>query len=154
MKAKGDAHYLEKQPDWLKEVVPGTTVKRDYGVHRSSEKIRDYLHNCLKKYMEEVVYTEKDEDGNIIKEVQGVSKIFDPVLLEEIIQYNDQGNFDRIIAAELAIAQALKMDPVLGKVGGSSDPRVSAIFKPNKKNVLFTESRGLFNKVKKSKLFI
>ena len=154
MKAKGDAHYLEKQPDWLKEVVPGTTVKREYGVHRSSDKIRDYLHNCLKKYMEEVVYTEKDEDGNIIKEVQGVSKIFDPVLLEEIIQYNDQGNFDRIIAAELAIAQALKMDPVLGRVGGSSDPRVSAIFKPNKKNVLFTESRGLFNKVKKSKLFI
>jgi hypothetical protein len=154
MKAKGDAHYLEKQPDWLKEVVPGTTVKREYGVHRSSEKIRDYLHNCLKKYMEEVVYTEKDEDGNIVKEVQGVSKIVDPVLLEEIIQYNDQGNFDRIIAAELAIAQALKMDPVLGKVGGSSDPRVSAIFKPNKKNVLFTESRGLFNKRKNSKLFI
>ena len=154
MKAKGDAHYLEKQPDWLKEVVPGTTVKREYGVHRSSDKIRDYLHNCLKKYMEEVVYTEKDEDGNITKEVHGVSKIFDPVLLEEIIQYNDQGNFDRIIAAELAIAQALKMDPVLGRVGGSSDPRVSAIFKPNKKNVLFTESRGLFNKVKKSKLFI
>jgi hypothetical protein len=154
MKAKGDAHYLEKQPDWLKEVVPGTTVKREYGVHRSSEKIRDYLHNCLKKYMEEVVYTEKDEDGNVIKEVLGVSKIFDPVLLEEIIQYNDQGNFDRIIAAELAIAQALKMDPVLGKVGGSADPRVSAIFKPNKKNMLFTESRGLFNKRKKSKLFI
>ena len=154
MKAIGDAHYLEKQPDWLKEVVPGTTVKREYGVHRSSDKIRDYLHNCLKKYMEEVVYTEKDENGNIIKEVQGVSKIFDPVLLEEIIQYNDQGNFDRIIAAELAIAQALKMDPILGRVGGSSDPRVIAIFKPNKKNVLFTESRGLFNKVKKSKLFI
>ena len=154
MKAKGDAHYLEKQPEWLKEVVPGTTVKREYGVHRSSDKIRDYLHNCLKKYMEEVVYSEKDEDGNIIKEVLGVSKIFDPVLLEEIIQYNDQGNFDRIIAAELAIAQALKMDPVLGKVGGSADPRVSAIFKPNKKNVLFTESRGLFNKRKKSKLFI
>ena len=154
MKAKGDAHYLERQPDWLKEVVPGSTVKREYGVHRSSDKIRDYLHNCLKKYMEEVVYTEKDEDGNIIKEVLGVSKIFDPVLLEEIIQYNDQGNFDRIIAAELAIAQALKMDPVLGKVGGSADPRVSAIFKPNKNNVLFTESRGLFNKRKKSKLFI
>jgi hypothetical protein len=153
MKAKGDAHYLEKQPDWLKEVVPGTTVKRDYGVHRSSDKIRDYLHNCLKKYMEEVVYMEKDDDGKIVKEVTGVSKIFDPVLLEEIIQYNDQGNFDRIVAAELAIAQALKMDPVLGKVGGSSDPRVSAIFKPNKKNVLFTESRGLFNKRKKSKLF-
>lgn len=152
MKSKGDAHYLEKQPEWLKEVVPGTTVKREYGVHRSADKIRDYLHNCLKKYMEGVVYQEKDEDGNIIKEITGVSKIFDPVLLEEIIQYNDQGNFDRIVAAELAIAQALKMDPILGKVGGSGDDRLKAFFRPNKKNQLFTESRGLFPR-KKSKLF-
>jgi len=152
MKSKGDAHYLEKQPEWLKEVVPGTTVKREYGVHRSADKIRDYLHNCLKKYMEAVVYQEKNEDGDIIKEVTGVSKIFDPVLLEEIIQYNDQGNFDRIVAAELAIAQALKMDPILGKVGGSGDDRLKAFFRPNKKNQLFTESRGLFPR-KKSKLF-
>ena len=154
MKAKGDAHYLEKQPQWLMEVVPGTTVKREYGVHRSADKIRDYLHNCLKKYMEGVVYQEKDENGNITKEVTGVSKIFDPILLEEIIQYNDQGNFDRIVAAELAIAQALKMDPVLGKVGGSNDPRINAIFKPNPRNVLFTESRGLFNRKKQNKLFL
>ena len=153
MKAKGDAHYLEKQPDWLKEIVPGTTVRREYGVHRSSDKIRDYLHNCLKKYMEEVVMKETDAEGNVTKEFRGVSKIFDPMLLEEIIQYNDQGNFDRIIAAELAIAQALKMDPILGRVGGTGDDRVKALFKPNRKNQLFTESRGIFQR-KKSKLFI
>ncbi len=153
MKAKGDAHYLEKQPEWLKEIVPGTTVKREYGVHRSSQKIIDYLHNCLKKYMEESVYKETDENGDVIKEILGVSKILDPVLLEEIIQYNDQGNFDRIVAAELAIAQALKMDPILGKVGGSGDERLKAFFKPNRNNQLFTESRGLFQR-KKSKLFI
>jgi hypothetical protein len=102
MKAKGDAHYLEKQPEWLKEIVPNTTVRRDYGIHRSSQKVIDYLHNCLKKYMEESIYKETNEAGDVIKEVLGVSKIFDPVLLEEIIQYNDQGNFDRIVAAELA----------------------------------------------------
>ena len=152
MKAKGDAHYLEKQPQWLMEVVPNTTVKREYGVHRSSDKIRDYLHNCLKKYMEEVVHKETDEDGNTIREITGVSRIFDPVLLEEIIQYNDQGNFDRIVAAELAIAQALKMDPILGKVGGSGDDRVKALYASKQKNTLFSESRGLFN-TKKRKLF-
>ena len=152
MKAKGDAHYLEKQPQWLLEVVPNTTVKREYGVHRSSQKIIDYLHNCLKKYMEEVVYTEKDEDGNITREQLGVSKMFDPVLLEEIIQYNDQGNFDRIVAAELAIAQALKMDPIMGRVGGTGDDRIQAMFSQQKKNALFSESRGLFNS-KKRKLF-
>jgi hypothetical protein len=152
MKAKGDAHYLEKQPQWLMEVVPNTTVKREYGVHRSSDKIRDYLHNCLKKYMEEVVYKETNENGDITREQLGVSKIFDPVLLEEIIQYNDQGNFDRIIAAELAIAQALKMDPILGRVGGSGDDRVKAMFSQQKKNALFSESRGMFNN-KKRKMF-
>jgi len=102
--------------------------------------------------MEEVVYTEKDEEGNIIREQTGVSKIFDPVLLEEIIQYNDQGNFDRIVAAELAIAQALKMDPIMGKAGGSEDERVKSMFSSQKKNALFSESRGLFNS-KKRKLF-
>lgn len=152
MKAKGDAHYLEKQPQWLMEVVPNTTVKREYGIHRSSDKIRDYLHTCLKKYIEETILVERDENGDITKEVRGVVRIFDPVLLEEIIQYNDIDNFDRIIAAELAIAQALKMDPILGRVGGSGDERVKALFKSKPKNQLFSESRGLFN-TKKRKLF-
>jgi hypothetical protein len=152
MKAKGDAHYLEKQPQWLMEVVPNTTVKREYGIHRSAQKIIDYLHNCLKKYMEEVINVEKNEAGDVIREQTGVSKIFDPVLLEEIIQYNDQGNFDRIVAAELAIAQALKMDPIMGRVGGSGDERVKSMFLAQKKNTLFSESRGLFNS-KKRKLF-
>jgi len=154
MKAKGDAHYLEKQPQWLMEVVPNTTVKREYGVHRSSQKIIDYLHNCLKRYLEEVIYRETDDEGNVIKESTGVSKIFDPLLLEEVIQYNDEGNFDRIVAAELAIAQALKMDPIMGKVGGSGDERVLALFSKNKKqNRLFSEpSQGLFTN-KKRKLF-
>lgn len=154
MKAKGDAHYLEKQPQWLMEVVPNTTVKREYGVHRSSQKVIDYLHNCLKKYMEEVIHKETDDEGNVIKEVTGVSKMFDPLLLEEVIQYNDEGNFDRIVAAELAIAQALKMDPIMGKVGGSGDERVLALYSRNKKqNRLFSEpSQGLFAN-KKRKLF-
>jgi len=158
MKAKGDAHYLEKQPEWLKEIVPNTTVKRDYGIHRSSEKIIDYLHTCLKKYMEAAIFKEKNEAGEVIREVLGVSKIFDPVLLEEIIQYNDQGNFDRIVAAELAIAQALKMDPIMGKIGGTSDERVASMFKKKRGNILFTESRNAMfgrskNKYKRNKLF-
>lgn len=158
MKAKGDAHYLERQPEWLKEIVPNTTVKRDYGIHRSSQKIIDYLHTCLKKYMEAPIFVEKNDAGEVIREVLGVSKMFDPVLLEEIIQYNDQGNFDRIVAAELAIAQALKMDPIMGKIGGTSDERVASMFNKKRGNILFTEARNnMFgqsrNKYKRNKLF-
>jgi hypothetical protein len=153
MKSKGDSHYLEKQPQWLLEVIPNTTVKREFGIHRSARKVIDYLHTCLKRYMEDVIYSEKDEDGNITKEVSGVSKIFDPMLLEEIIQYNEEGNFDRIIAAELAIAQALKMDPILGKIGGSNDDRVKSLYsKKLKSNKLFTSSKNMFN-TRQNKLF-
>lgn len=151
MKAKGDAHYLEKQPTWLLEIVPNTTVKREYGVHRSAQKIIDYLHNCLKGYMEEEVITERDEDGKVIAMITGTNKILDPVLLEEIIQYNATGNFDRIVAAELAIAQALKMDPIMGKVGGP-DERVASLFKRREKPQLFSESKGMFTR-KTQKLF-
>jgi len=156
MKAKGDAHYLEKQPDWLREIVPNTTVKREYGVHRSSEKIIDFLHGCLKKYTEEVVYEEKDKEGNIIRQVTGMSKILDPMLLEEMIQYNEDGNFDRLIAAELAIAQAMKMDPIFGKAGGDGDSRVNSLHskKPKDKKRLFQEpSKGLFGSRSKRRIF-
>jgi hypothetical protein len=153
MKSKGDAHYLEKQPQWLLEVIPNTTVKREYGIHRSAQKIIDYLHTCLKRYMEDVIYSEKDDEGNVTKEVTGVSKMFDPMLLEEIIQYNDEGNFDRIIAAELAIAQALKMDPIFGKIGGTNDDRVKSLYsKKLKSNMLFSSSKNMFN-TRKNKLF-
>lgn len=152
MKNKGDARYLEKQPDWLREIVPNTTVKREYGIHRQAQKIIDYLHTCYKKYMEEAIYEERDNDGSVIKEVLGVYKILDPLLLEETIAYDEEGNFDRVIAAELAIAQALKMDPIIGRVGGSDDDRVKALYSRKGKIPLFNKSSNGFSR-KPQKLF-
>lgn len=152
MISKGDAHYLERQPQWLTEIVPNTTVRREYGIHRSAEKIRNFLHGSIKKYMEETIYKETDDNGDTTKEIQGISKIFDPVLLEEIIQFNDDLNTDRLIAAELAIALAMKMDPLYGSVGVKEDARVTSLYNKKKKNTLFSESSGMFNN-KKRKLF-
>jgi uncharacterized protein YeaO (DUF488 family) len=153
MISKGDAQYLERQPDWLKEIVPNTTVRRDYGIHRSSEKIRDFLHGFIKKYTEEIIHSETNEEGEIVSQTKGMAKILDPLLLEEMIQYNESGNFDRIIAAELAIALAMKLDPVIGRVGDKQDPRLSSLHNKNKRNKLFTESRGLFGR-SKNKMFL
>jgi len=153
MKAKGDAHYLEKQPDWLKEIVPNTTVRREYGIHRSSTKIIDHLHTCFKQYTEETVFEDVDEEGNVITKVYGMYKILDPMLLEEIIRYNDnEGNYDRVVAAELTVAQAMKMDPIIGRVGDEVDPRIKALYERKPTQVLFPSSRGMFGK-RKTKLF-
>jgi LAGLIDADG-like domain len=144
MISKGDARFLEKQPQWLKEIVPNTTVAREFGIHRSAEKIRNHLHNCIKKYMEETLVVEKDEEGNIIKEVLGINRILDPVLLEEIIQYNDDLNTDRLVAAELAIALAMHMDPIYGRVQKTQDTRIMALTQKRVKQSLFSSGSTLF----------
>ena len=103
--------------------------------------------------MEESIFKDVDENGNTVKEILGISKIFDPVLLEEVIQFNDDLNTDRLVAAELAVALAMKMDPIFGSSGPGGDERVEALFKKNKhKRPLFNESKGMF-KNNKRKLF-
>lgn len=144
MISKGDSQYLEKQPKWLTEIVPNTTVSREFGIHRSAEKIRTFLHGNYKKYIEEPIHEQRDDNGVVTSITKGVSKILDPMLLEETIQYNETGNFDRIIAAELAIALAMKMDPIYGRMNKEGDPRAQSLNTKKKSKKLFTPSRGMF----------
>jgi hypothetical protein len=156
MKAKGDSHYLEPQPAWLREVVHNSTVTREYGIHRSSDKIRDHLNACLKRYLEDVIHIEKDPNtGEIIRETLGVNRILDPILLEEIIKFNEDGNFDRQVAASLALALVYHLDPILGKVNNNDDPRYDALFKKRGKgkNKLFPSANTIFSSSKKKTLF-
>ncbi len=155
MVSKGDSHYLEQQPQWLREVVPNTTVNRDFGIHRSAEKIRTHLHNLMKVYLEEELVVDRDEEGNPINEILGVSRILDPVLLEEIIQFHDELNTDRLVAAELAIAQAVKMNPLIGSIGGKKDPRLESLAnRHNRKNrTVFTGGNRAMFSGRRNKLF-
>jgi hypothetical protein len=155
MKAKGDDRYLERQPLWLKEIVPNTTVNRDFGIHRSSDKIRDYLHTSLKKYLDDKILIERDENLSVIKEHLGVTRVKDDMLLEEVINFNDVDNFDREVAASLAIALAIHLDPIIGRVGRETDADRMFKDKPIKGTRLFSSSTSsLFKgKKKKHKLF-
>lgn len=106
MKNKGDAiKHLAPQPNWLKMVSPFSTQKRDFGISRSSERVRNHLHSIYKKYQEE----ELDVDENGIKYL-GISRINDTPLLLETMVYDGDMNVDRIIAAELALCLANDMD--------------------------------------------
>lgn len=127
MIAKGDGHYLEDQPQWLRMYVPNPSP-RDKGISRASEKVRIMLHSQLKKYLDETVRRETDEFGSVIREVTGVTRVLDPMLLEEIINFNEtEGNYDREVACSLAIALANHLDPIIGKAG-TSDERVQSLF--------------------------
>lgn len=121
---KGDAaRYLAPQPSWLREIVPNTSVNRDYGIHRSSDRIRAHLDGLLKSYLDDVIYKEGDN------ETLGVTKVFDSMLLEEIIHFNsEEGNYDRVVAAELAVALADHLNPQFVVASEKQDPRLKAYF--------------------------
>jgi len=157
MIAKGDGHFLEDQPEWLKEYVPNTKVDRKKGIHRSSLTIRNFLDSTFKSYLDEVIETEKDpETGSIIKERLGISKVLDPMLCEEITKFSkatgkDKVNTDRVVAAELAVALAFKLDPIIGAIG-TEDNRIKGLYKTIKgkqetsKSSLFKGTSGFRNK--------
>lgn len=146
MKYKGDAiKYLAPQPPWLKQITPFTTQDRDFGISRSSDKVRDHLKTLVKKYLDEVIHQEYDENGEVLKEFLGVTRIFDLMLLEELKQYTDDLNVDRIVGFSLCLAQVNWLDPLMGAVGSSdSDPRLKAIFSREKKHQLFTKPKSSF----------
>ena len=75
------------------------------------------------------------------------------MLLEEIIQFNEDGNYDRIVAFELAVALAMKLNPILGAVGDRKSDIVNALGRNKQRNVLFTNGNNLFSS-KKQKLWM
>jgi len=157
MLKKGEAaRYLAPQPSWLREIVPNTSVRRDYGIHRSSDRIRNHLDGLLKSYLDDVIF--REEEKNI--ETLGVTRVFDPMLLEEIINFNsEEGNYDRIVAAELAIALADHLNPQFVVSTEKKDPRFEAYFKGQKstnKVIDFSNSSPIRynNGRRRSKLFI
>lgn len=150
-----EGHYLADQPAWLKEIHPATTVNRNKGIH-ATPKIRGHLNGKLESYQREIVSTIKDEEGKTVGEITGTSKILDPLLLEEMIKYNNTGNFDRVVAASLALTHARYLDPIY-KVG-RQDEVVEAYFRKNKLNPrsMFIDPGNNYrnnNKNNKRKLF-
>jgi hypothetical protein len=159
MISKGDGHYLEDQPEWLKEYVPNTTVQRKKGIHRSSLTIRNFLDGTFKSYLDEIISIEKDPlTGSIIKETIGVTRIPDVMLLEEICKFSkdtkNKVNTDRVVAAELAVALAFKLDPILGSTNSTEDSRIKSLFSKQavKGKPMFAQQKPIFRKTR-TKIF-
>lgn len=125
---KGDGHFLEDQPDWLREIVPNTTVNRTKGIHRSAEAVRVHLRGLLKKYLDEKIGVKRNDKDEPIGDILGITRILDPMLCEEISKFNEDDNFDREVAASLAIALARHLDVQFIVSSSEIDPRLRAYF--------------------------
>lgn len=89
-------------------------VKREYGMHMSSGK-----DNKRKldgdKYIQEWLMRERgiDDEGN---RIFNYHKIYDIGLLEELINYNTEGNFDRVSALRIGVYMQKEIDYKFGQV--------------------------------------
>lgn len=114
LKKKG--HYFAKALDLSKEIKQGTKTNRLIGLAATTPNQRYYMDLATEEAKEE--YETIDETGMLSLHL-GVSNIYDPMLLEEYIQYKGKpsssrgihdGNFDRVISSSLALTLAKYYD--------------------------------------------
>lgn len=99
-------HYLYEQPNnMIKDIIKDSKVQRGYGVHMNrgsngSSGIKDQCELYLKQWLLE---ERTDING---KKILNLHTILSQPLLKELISYNHEDNFDRVIAFMLCILQA------------------------------------------------
>lgn len=81
------SYLLADQPDILKDITNNTKVNRGKGAHMTKE-IKAWCLVRIKEWLEE-------DRGN---GTLGLNTILSEPLLEELIMYNDKGNFDRVMS--------------------------------------------------------
>jgi hypothetical protein len=134
---------LEKTPKFLNDIHPNSTVNRDYGIHMTKD-IKNYLMSLIIEYITEVVSVERGEDGEIINERLGVTRLLDPVLIKELIKFTPKLNVDRVISFGLTLAMAKSLNTQVIISNTNDDNRINAYFREKKGQSLFRTTSSPF----------
>lgn len=95
-----DLRYLAFSPNIIQ--TRKNASENEYGLNSANDKVKSEILGFLKNWLKKVVIT-SDEKGE--KKLQ-LHYIYSKGLLKELISYNEEGNFDRVIALALAIINA------------------------------------------------
>jgi hypothetical protein len=85
-------YLLADQPDIINDIIAKSTVQRRKGIHMNVP-IKDFGEGLIKEQLNEELFPGK----------KWLTTINSEPLLEELIQYNDKGNFDRVIALMMVL---------------------------------------------------
>jgi hypothetical protein len=84
---KHSEHLLAEQPDIIRSIIKDSTVKRQKGIHMAIG-IKDWAELKVRDWL-----SEEYEPGK-----KNLTKLLSEGLIEELISYSREGNFDRAIA--------------------------------------------------------
>jgi hypothetical protein len=122
MIAKNETYYLAEGQSFLKQISPGTKHKSNYGLPPTPAMITHW-NNTAVTYCKEELVKERSDTGEVLRTMLGVSRVLDPMLLEEMLKYNkNKGNFDRVRAFSIAVAYARQLDQSIPVVAVNQKP--------------------------------
>jgi hypothetical protein len=108
---KNCLHYLYEQPQIIKDIVKDSKVSRGYGIHMNrgtngASGIKDQCELYLRKWL----YEEREINGVKMLNLYTIKSI---PLLKELINYDREGNYDRVIALMLCILQTHELHKII-----------------------------------------
>ena len=115
---------LAKTPTVLK-ATNNSTVSRQYGIHMTKS-IKEELETYFRDWL-----IEEDQDGKL-----NLHKLYSQPLLEELISYNPDGNFDRVIAMMLVILYKTQRRSDIVTIV-KEEPKVNNFFKRAREGKFF-----------------
>lgn len=86
---------------FLKELRANNSVFQEYGWRNTGKMFREHLLSYLIEYLKEKIDVETDTDGTVKKVRYGIERIPDGMAMEEMKQYQDDLNVDRLVALSL-----------------------------------------------------
>lgn len=99
-------HLFTKQEiGFLEDMKFNANVHKQYGVHMTPN-IKSYILQNIKDYITEELDHIRKENGEVVRTIYGIERITDLGLLEELKQYRDGVNTDRLISFGLALSIA------------------------------------------------
>lgn len=137
---KYKGHMIADGYNMHKEIHPNTSITGRIKGLAATPKVIEYCMNVAIEYCKEPVVIGQNADGSPAL-MMGVHRIDDPMLLEEIINYNEDGNFDRIVAFRHVVAYAAYLDKNFKTIKLEEDPRNNNLSKPTQTSSPFIYSR-------------
>ena len=136
---KHSDYLLVDQPDIINDIINKSTVQRKKGIHMTTE-IIDYSEGLVKEWL----------NAEYAPGRKNLTRILSEPLLEELIRYNDKGNFDRVRALQCLMLYKLQLHnthvkekkteekrimlfdvPIFSAAWSNYKPNESSIFKIN-----------------------
>jgi hypothetical protein len=110
-------YLLADQPDVIKDIIKDSKVERGKGIHMVKS-LKDWGEGLIKEWL-----NEEHAPGQ-----KNLTKIFSEPLLEELISYSDEGNFDRVMALMMVMIYREQLHHVHVKKRDSEGDKSKTLF--------------------------